>query len=196
MDDKHRIILDATRRLLIRYGLHGTSMSMIVKESGIPTGTIYRYFKDKDSLITELHKDLLHQISQYICKDLSSELPLHAQLEILINNVIACDAAYPDRFIIKAMLSMLPCPKTEICEDVASFFLPLSNFIQRGIDESVFKPLPIEILLCLALGPIEWYFQVHKEKRPFLELSAEQRALFIQACWEALTINPHSALRG
>lgn len=190
MDEKQRIILDATRRLLNRHGLHGTSVSMIVKESGIPTGTIYRYFKDKETLINALHQDLITQISYYICKDVRSDLPLRQQLEILINNVIACNFAYPDRFVTKAMLDLLPCENNQTKSCVEEYFRPLLDFAKQGIEQGIFKPLPVEVLLCLGLGPIEWYFHIYK--RHFSDLTNEQRNTFIQACWDGLTIHPHA----
>ncbi|EIJ42197.1 transcriptional regulator [Beggiatoa alba B18LD] len=190
-DDKRRRILDATHKLIVRNGLHGTSMSMIVKASGVPMGTIYRYFKDKETLINELHYESVQQVAHYICKDLDNNLPLRQQLEILINNIIDCNEAYPDRFLIKAILDMVPNKPADDIEFLDKTFLPVITFGLQGLEQGIFKPLPVDVLLSLGLGPLEWYFHIRKGN--LQGLTPEQRTLFVQACWDALVLNPHSS---
>ncbi|ALG68281.1 TetR/AcrR family transcriptional regulator [Beggiatoa leptomitoformis] len=186
MDDKRCLILDATRQLIVNHGLHGTSMNMIVKASGVPMGTIYRYFKDKETLINELHRELIGHIAKVICKGLNETESLRQQLEQLINNIIDCNEVYPDRFLTKAILDMVPRPEDEEKALLEKIFQPVLSFALRGIEQGVFKPLPVDVLLSLGLGPVEWHFHVHK--RNLHGLTPKQRALFIQACWDAMTL--------
>ncbi len=186
-DDKRQLILDATSKLILQHGLHGTSMSKIVKASGVPMGTIYRYFKDKDSLIAELYHDIVKQTAAYVCKDLDEKQPLRKQLEQIIKNIIELNKVHPDRFLSKAILDIVPRSDAERIA-LETHFKPVQRFAERGIEAGIFKPLPAELILTLAIGPIEWYFQVpHFHEHSF---TAEQQAIFIDACWEAICLNP------
>jgi len=49
-EDTRDVILDASHRLLIRYGYRKMTMDDIAKEAGIGKGTIYLYFRSKEEV--------------------------------------------------------------------------------------------------------------------------------------------------
>ena len=54
-------ILDATEQCIQRFGIRRTSMGEVARVGKLSRGSIYRHFKDKDSLVTGLfkrHQDL------------------------------------------------------------------------------------------------------------------------------------------
>ena len=56
--DKRTAIIKAAMELIATNGFHGSPTSMIAAKAGVGTGTIYRYFSDKDQLIQEVFKDV------------------------------------------------------------------------------------------------------------------------------------------
>lgn len=52
MSQRRDQILGAALRCFVREGLHRTSMSDVVAESGMSAGSVYRYFPSKHALIT------------------------------------------------------------------------------------------------------------------------------------------------
>ena len=54
VEDKKMKILEAALKLFNEKGIDNTSTSLISKEAGIATGTLYLYFETKVDLITEL----------------------------------------------------------------------------------------------------------------------------------------------
>jgi AcrR family transcriptional regulator len=44
-------ILDAARTALHRHGLEAVTMEVIIAESGLSTGTVYKYFRGKDDIL-------------------------------------------------------------------------------------------------------------------------------------------------
>jgi AcrR family transcriptional regulator len=56
LKDEHKIdqIFKATLKLVKENGLAGITMQSVAKEAKIATGTLYIYFKNKDSIITSL----------------------------------------------------------------------------------------------------------------------------------------------
>jgi AcrR family transcriptional regulator len=57
VDDKRRIILDAALGVFARKGYHGTSVPDVAEASGVGTGTLYRYFENKEALVNEVYRD-------------------------------------------------------------------------------------------------------------------------------------------
>lgn len=53
--DKREAILNATLELIKDNGFHGTPISLIAKNAGVASGTIYHYFPSKDAIIMALH---------------------------------------------------------------------------------------------------------------------------------------------
>jgi AcrR family transcriptional regulator len=54
--NKRQLILDAALALFDRRGFDGTTVPEIAREAGVATGTIYRYFKDKQALGNALYR--------------------------------------------------------------------------------------------------------------------------------------------
>ncbi|MFJ6725023.1 TetR/AcrR family transcriptional regulator [Streptomyces sp. NPDC091281] len=57
-------VLDAVRSCVDRHGPHGTTMEMIIAESGLSTGTVYRYIGGKDEGIAAAVTASLRQIAE------------------------------------------------------------------------------------------------------------------------------------
>lgn len=57
VDDKRRIILDAALRVFAAKGYHGTAVPEVAEAAGVGTGTLYRYFANKEALVNEVYRD-------------------------------------------------------------------------------------------------------------------------------------------
>jgi TetR/AcrR family transcriptional regulator, transcriptional repressor of aconitase len=61
-DDRRAHILAAARRCFIRDGFHQTSMQDLVREAGMSSGAVYRYFASKEAMIVAIAEENLDQI--------------------------------------------------------------------------------------------------------------------------------------
>ncbi len=57
VDDKRRLLLDAALRMFAERGYHGTAVPEVAVEAGVGTGTLYRYFANKEALVNEVYRD-------------------------------------------------------------------------------------------------------------------------------------------
>lgn len=57
VDDKRRIILDAALVAFAARGYHGTAVPEVAGAAGVGTGTLYRYFANKEALVNEVYRD-------------------------------------------------------------------------------------------------------------------------------------------
>ena len=65
-DDRRRQILDAAIVCFAKTGFHQTSMHDISAEAGISVGLIYRYFKNKDEVISAIAAEHKKEIGQLL----------------------------------------------------------------------------------------------------------------------------------
>jgi TetR/AcrR family transcriptional regulator, transcriptional repressor of aconitase len=61
-DERRAHILEAARRCFVRDGFHQTSMQDLVREAGMSSGAVYRYFPSKDAMIVAIAEENLDQI--------------------------------------------------------------------------------------------------------------------------------------
>jgi len=63
---KRREVMMAAARLLLKKGLHKTTMREIARESGIVVGTLYHYISSKDDLLTMIMDEELAAVHEFI----------------------------------------------------------------------------------------------------------------------------------
>ena len=73
--DKRNDIMQAALELIAERGFHGAPMAEIAEKAGVAAGTIYRYFENKEALITELHRELEEKIGAVLRKITRSDCP-------------------------------------------------------------------------------------------------------------------------
>ncbi|HYB39615.1 MAG TPA: TetR/AcrR family transcriptional regulator [Mycobacterium sp.] len=61
-DERRAQILGAARRCFVRDGFHQTSMQDLVREAGMSSGAVYRYFDSKDAMIVAIAEENLDQV--------------------------------------------------------------------------------------------------------------------------------------
>ena len=72
MNKKERIF-DAAHDILAEQGFHGLSIAMVAKQAKVATGTIYRYFSDKEDLIRQLYRHTIMGCREQILNDVNIE---------------------------------------------------------------------------------------------------------------------------
>ncbi|WP_448062633.1 TetR/AcrR family transcriptional regulator [Cellulomonas hominis] len=63
---KYDEIVEAVTDLFARRGFHSTSMSDVIRHTGVPAGTIYSYFDSKDALIVAVARRALAGIESQV----------------------------------------------------------------------------------------------------------------------------------
>lgn len=72
ISDKKESILKSTLELIKDNGFHGTPISLIAKNAGVASGTIYHYFASKDEIIIELHKKIKKEMAEAMFSEVHS----------------------------------------------------------------------------------------------------------------------------
>jgi AcrR family transcriptional regulator len=188
--DKRAAILKATMELIAENGFHGAPTAMIAAKAGVGTGTIYRYFADKDVLIKEVFADIEARLNQKLMNDYPAGQSVRRRLEHYCIVMIHFFIANPMKFKFLGQFYDSPYgvalrrDKVFARQENASRCETMKNLFEQGIHEGMIKNLPIPILFALFFGGLTSVTRDHI--LGFIELDEGLILRVADACWDAI----------
>ncbi len=188
--NKRERIIHATIRLISEYGFHGTPISMIAQEAGVGAGTIYRYFKDKDTLVLEIFKQVNCAFKQTLLHGYDEGQPVRDRFLHLCRGIFQYGMKNPYEFKFIEQFYNSPYGTTLRREKIfcncgdTGQDLPLEQVFAAGQAQQVIKALPLAALIALAIGPI--VFLVKDSIAGLIQLDEATIHNTLAACWDAI----------
>ena len=182
---KQKCVVDAARRLLATEGLHGLSIKLLVKESGVAAGTLYLHFKDKEDIVRKVHATILHEVAQALSLNHDSERPLFEQFQNLWRNLWTYFQEHPNTLMVKAQFDHLPrgAMKQDL-EDAKDDFQVVTQLFEDGKKSGQIKALPDEILRPLGFETCATL--ARHNLLGLIEMNDEMLEKCISASWQAI----------
>lgn len=185
--EKRDEIVRAALELIAEHGFHGAPMAMIAEEAGVAAGTIYRYFENKDLLITELYRELEEKIRStlmvgYNADGTIRERFMHlgiALLRYFIENPL--DFRYLEQFHNSPYGVAYRRDKLLGKRGGIEIY---HEMIEQGVAQQMIKDLPLAILFGLAFGPLLSVARDHI--LGFIVLDDPLIAGTVAACWDGI----------
>ena len=187
VDDKRRIILDAALRAFAERGYHGTTVPEVAEAAGVGTGTLYRYFENKEALVNEVYRDAKHRLRALLLDGAPVLEPgqpaaTEAWFHELWRRLAAFARAEPEAFRFLEM------------QDHVAYLDGKS----REVDLSLLAPLwlagkqlrvrsagaTVDVLIALLWGAFVGLIKA--ERLGYLKLDAKQLAQAGEACWRMI----------
>ena len=144
-DEKKRSILKAAMSVFSRSGYHESKIADIAREAGIGKGTVYEYFKDKETLFMELFVFLIEDHLQYLSGRSSVSISAARRLEDIIRGTFEAFASMENIYYIFLDLKIrhLTDAGTSFYREQFSrlyreFRHEIAAIIRAGISEGVF----------------------------------------------------------
>jgi AcrR family transcriptional regulator len=134
-NDKQEAILKTALRLFTERGFFGTPTSLISKEAGVATGTLFFYFKTKEDLIDTLYLRVKAEAAEAMCRGLDLEPDAKAKLYHLGRNAVAWATEHPEKMKFMEQFAHSQFVSTTAQEEGMSRFLFLQDLISEGIRE-------------------------------------------------------------
>lgn len=186
-NEKRDEIVRAALELIAENGFHGAPMAMIASRADVGAGTIYRYFENKDVLISELYMDLEGRIYPDIMEKYEKDKPIRerflhlgtALLHYFIKNPL--DFRYLEQFHNSPYGVAVRRDKLLGRKEGCDVFRELFD---DGISGQVMKDLPLTILFNLAFGPLLAVARDHI--LGFVSLDDALITRTIEACWDGI----------
>ncbi len=141
--DKRQAILDTALDLFCERGFHGTPTSMITREAGVATGTLFHYFRTKEALIETLYLDIKGEMREALYAHIETKDPIRAQIQRICANYIRWGAENPRKFQFMEQFCNAPQISAHAHEEGMAQFTFVHDIVRRGIDEGVLKPHPL-----------------------------------------------------
>lgn len=87
-EDKRVLILQTSKILFARKGFFNTSISDIVKETGLPVGSIYTYFKNKEEIVKVIIDEGWEDLHARLQENFLSTKDPHAKMKIILEDFL------------------------------------------------------------------------------------------------------------
>ena len=186
-NDKREEIVCAALELIAENGFHGAPMAIIAERAHVGAGTIYRYFANKDVMITELYQGVENRLYPVILKNYSVDKPIRERfihlgttlLRYFIENPI--DFRYLEQFHNSPYGVAYRRDKILGKAEGRDVFMQL---FEAGISQQVIKDLSLVILFALAFGPLLAVARDHI--LGFVGLDEILINRTIEACWDGI----------
>jgi AcrR family transcriptional regulator len=141
-------ILRAARELFMQKGFEDTSIRSIAEKIEYSPTTIYLYFKDKDAIFCELHREGFALLNQYF-RPLTHVADPYERLKAInkayISFAMENGELYDLMFIINAPMESLKKDESDWEEGKRAFAF-LLNTIQECLEKGYFKGMQPEVL--------------------------------------------------
>ena len=147
--DKQEAILDTALRLFVERGFFGTPTSLISKEAGVATGTLFFYFKTKEDLIDTLYRRVKSEAAQAMRQDLVNEKTPLAKLRRLGHNAVALGIKNPQKLKFMEQFAHSPFVSTSAQEEGMSHFLFMQDLVKNGIQDGSIRAIDPNLLFCM-----------------------------------------------
>ncbi|MDD5171337.1 MAG: TetR/AcrR family transcriptional regulator [Syntrophales bacterium] len=187
ISDKRTDVMQAALELIAEQGFHGAPMADIAEKAGVAAGTIYRYFENKEVLITELHRELEDKISAALLEGYPVESPLRERFLYLIRELLRHFIKNPLHF--RYMEQYFNSPygismhRDRLLGKSGNQDIVMEIF-REGSTQQILKDLPVVVLFSLAFGPLISLMRDHT--LGFICLDETLIKKISAACWDGI----------
>lgn len=185
--NKRQEILDAALQLITEHGFHDAPIATIAERAGVGAGTIYRYFENKDVLITELFKEVHDKICTELQQGYEVEKPVHDRFLHLSTALLRYFVAHPLDFRYLEQYHNSPYGAMYRRDRILGRGEDGDlnrRLLEEGVAQQVVKDLPLIVLFALAFGPLLAVARDHI--LGFVELDDLLSAQTVHACWDSI----------
>jgi len=187
--DKREAILRTALSLFVERGFFGTPTSLISKEAGVATGTLFFYFRTKEELIDTLYLRIKARAAGAMCRGLTEEKDTKARLNRLGRNAVAWGLENPEEMKFMEQFAHSPFVSTSAQEEGMSRFVFLQDLVMDGIREGVIREYDPQLLVFMMASSLSGLIgRVEAAGSP-----AEREAIIDQGLafvWNGLTSGP------
>ncbi len=152
--DKQEAILKTALRLFVERGFFGTPTSLISKEAGVATGTLFFHFRTKEELIDELYRRVKAEAAEAMCRGLAKEKTAKAKFRRLGENAVEWGINNPEKIQFMEQFAHTPFVSATAQEEGMSRFAFLHDLVEEGIREGAIRDIDKDLLFCLMASAL------------------------------------------
>lgn len=162
METKEKI-LTAALMLFIEKGFHETPTSLISKEAGVATGTLFHHYPTKEELINSLYLSCKDRLVSAMMSGVQEQLTFRAKVKRMWENTMLWGLQNPMdfRFFMQFSSSAYISEKTH--DTGFRMFSGMNRIFQEGMELELLKKMDPELLLemisAMTMAQVHYYIQ-------------------------------------
>lgn len=182
--DKRDHIMQAALALFAERGYHGTPVSMIAEKAKVGSGTIYRYFKDKDDLVNTLYRTWKAVLFERTMAGLDATLHLRSLFHEIWKRMAEFAMEHRDAFIFMEAHHHSPYlddASKQLSNTINGHFVAL---LVRGQEQEMIQSAPPELIKSVVFGTFTEMVKNHWSGTQ--ELTDTLVTQVEEMCWRAI----------
>lgn len=183
--DKRGAIIQAALELVAEHGFHGAPMAMIADHAGVGAGTIYRYFENKDILISEIYRDIEGRFLNAVMEKYPNGKPVRERYLHIGSVLVRLFTNSPQDFRFIEQFHNSPYGAAYRREKLFGKREDVvKELFHEALRQQIVKELPLPILFALTFGPL---VNICRDSiLGFVELDDDLIGKAVEACWDAV----------
>ncbi|MDP3564094.1 MAG: TetR/AcrR family transcriptional regulator [Methanoregula sp.] len=165
--DNREKILATALTLFTERGFFGTPTSLISKEAGVATGTLFFYFPTKEELIDTLYRRIKSEAATVLRRNFDNEKTALAKLRRVGFNAVEWGIENPAKQKFMEQFAHSPFVSTNAHEEGMSHFRFLKELVGDGICKGTIRNIDSDLLFCMMASSFSGLIaRAYAEKDP------------------------------
>ncbi|KAA1243880.1 TetR/AcrR family transcriptional regulator [Aquimarina sp. RZ0] len=162
--NKKSIVLQTTLELITKQGIRATSLSQIIKESGVANGTVYHHFKNKEEIITELYLMLTQDFGTVVMRNVPED-DLKKKFSIMWLNLFHYFVNNPLAFVFSEQIARSPEIPQSLKDKARQYYAEIEKYFKTGISKKIFKSYNTMVMEELFFGNVVSIVKIHENEK-------------------------------
>ena len=141
--NKEQAILDAAVKVFAQHGYHRSKISSIADQAGIATGSIYLYYKNKESILLKIFDQLWTELTDGLRKTVKrSDIEPSQKLDLVIDKLFDLFVANPAlaSVFVNEQHHLIKDKRGNIAKQNDDFLDLAEEIIREGVRKNKFNP--------------------------------------------------------
>lgn len=161
-------ILRVAARLFSEKGYHEATLEEIARELKYTKGSLYYYVSSKQELLFQCHELAMDLLLENIRKIRQSPLPpdqmlrevIKGHIETLVSEFNLITVALGSDYELEKEYAAAIIARRDQYEEI------IAGIIQEGIEQQLFRPLPVKMVINLIMGAANWIGRWYNPRGP------------------------------
>jgi AcrR family transcriptional regulator len=145
--DKRDAILNSALELFISRGFDNTSTTLITKNAGVGTGTLFNHFNNKVELINSLYLSIKKEIMDVLRLISAYEMITEDVMRLLWQLMVRWGLENPEKMRFIRQYNSSPYITSLTREQQEAESLLLKSQTQKAVEEGVLKDYPVDLIM-------------------------------------------------
>ena len=163
--NKKSLVLQTTLELITKQGIEATSLSQIIKESGVANGTVYHHFKNKEEIVTELYLMLTQDFGTVVMRNTEEEADFKKQFSIMWYNLFYYFINNPLAFIFSEQIARSPEIPQSLKDKSRIYYNEIEGYFRNGVKNKIFKNYNTLVMEELFFGNVVSIVKIHENEK-------------------------------